>query len=393
MDEFGRLVALSDLDLNYAELKDTFSDIAELAIQITGAEVSLVNLIDAYTQWSVSGVGIDLDQMPREDSVCQYTIQGKDALEINDLSKDVRFRDKSYVAEDPHLKYYLGVPLEFEPGTNIGALCVLDPRPKKLSDKEFLMLKGLAKIAVHRFKLLKLSSDQNEKLHENRATIRRVAHDIRSPLSGVIGLCNMVLQDFETFQPNEVKEYLSLIHQGAESTLDLADHALRVQLEDETESRTESFTLEDLANSLETLFKPQALSKEVSLSISGRSEILEVPIPKNRILQIAGNLVSNAIKFTPPKGRVDVYLNVMLDGDKKVLDIQVHDTGKGMSPELIKSLNHDRTESTVGTSGETGYGFGLPLVKRMLGLMEGHLSVSSSPDTGSRFEVRIPCKI
>ena len=393
MDEFGRLVTLSDLDLDYSALKDTFSDIAELASMIAGTKISLINLVDAYTQWTVSSFGFGGTQMPREDSVCQYTIRGHDALEVKDLTKDPRFQDKFYVREDPNLRYYMGVPLEYEPGNNIGALCVMDSDIKELSEQQIQMLKGLARIAVSRFKLLKLAAEQAGQLNENKTTLRRIAHDIRSPLSGVIGLCDIILQDDASFSPGELLEYVRMINQGAKSTLELADSALRSQLEEETRGTVEGFNLEELARSIETLYQPQAISKEVQLVISGRSEAMTIPIPKNRILQIVGNLISNAIKFTPPKGKVQVYLNLVLEGDKKMLDIQVNDTGIGMSSELLQNLTLKRMESTAGTSGETGYGFGLPLVKRMVDLMEGQIQVTSAPNEGSHFDVRIPCKI
>lgn len=391
MDEFGRLVTLSDLDVDYSGLKDSFSDIAELASTIAGTKVSLINLVDAYTQWTVSSFGFDGTQMPREDSVCQYTIKSQEAFEVKDLSKDIRFQDKSYVREDPKLKYYMGVPIEYEPGYNIGALCVMDAETKELSEQQIQMLKGLARITVTRFKLLKLASEQACRLSENKTTLRRIAHDIRSPLSGVIGLCTMMLQDGASFQQEEIQEYVGMINQGAESTLELADKALRTQLEEETQGVAEGFNLEELARTIEKLYQPQAIVKEVHLEITGRSEAMNIPIPKNRILQIVGNLISNAIKFTPPKGKVLVYLNLVLEGGKKMLDIQVNDTGIGMSSELLQNLIVKRTESTAGTSGETGYGFGLPLVKRMVDLMEGHIRVTSAPNEGSRFDVRIPC--
>jgi len=68
-NEYERLIELTELDLDYSNLKGNLEDLTKLAARIAGTEISLVNLIDSYTQWSVANHGIELQQMPREDSV------------------------------------------------------------------------------------------------------------------------------------------------------------------------------------------------------------------------------------------------------------------------------------------------------------------------------------
>lgn len=72
--EMERLLALTDFDLDYSNLQENFKDLTKLAAKVSGTDISLVNLIDSYTQWTVSSHGLLLEQMPREESVCQYTI-------------------------------------------------------------------------------------------------------------------------------------------------------------------------------------------------------------------------------------------------------------------------------------------------------------------------------
>jgi hypothetical protein len=107
-NEFERLLALSEFDLDYTELDHTFSDLTALAAKVAGTDISLVNLIDSYTQWSASSFGINIKQVPREDSVCQYTIlsDNKKGFEVKDLSSDDRFKNLCYVTQTPSLKYY-----------------------------------------------------------------------------------------------------------------------------------------------------------------------------------------------------------------------------------------------------------------------------------------------
>jgi hypothetical protein len=70
----NRLMALSEFDLDYLDLEASFADLTKLAAKVAGTSISLINLIDSFTQWSAFSFGLDIKQMPREDSVCQYTI-------------------------------------------------------------------------------------------------------------------------------------------------------------------------------------------------------------------------------------------------------------------------------------------------------------------------------
>ncbi len=70
-NEMQRVIELSEFDLDYSSLQENFKDLAKLAAKVAGTNISLVNLIDSFTQWTVTNFGLDLEQMPREDSVCQ----------------------------------------------------------------------------------------------------------------------------------------------------------------------------------------------------------------------------------------------------------------------------------------------------------------------------------
>ena len=149
-NEMDRIIKLSDFDLDYAEMQESFKDLTKLAAKVAGTEISLINLIDTFTQWTVSNYGLPLDQMPREDSVCQYTIVSKEFFEVENLADDDRFKDKFYVVEPPKLRYYFGVPLQTEDGYNIGALCVLDKIGKEITAEKIELLKIIADEIVNR---------------------------------------------------------------------------------------------------------------------------------------------------------------------------------------------------------------------------------------------------
>jgi len=390
-NELERLLSLSELDLDYSGLSDNLKDLTHLAAKVAGTDISLVNLIDSYTQWSVANHGLDLAQMPRDESVCQYTIMGNDPFEVSDLSVDVRFKENSYVKNPLSLRYYFGVPLKGNDGRNLGALCVLDKKLKILNPEKMELLQIIANEVANRIRSYGAINILKQRLDQVNSSKRKVAHDIRGPLAGIIGLSEIVAEQGKNNSLDDILEFVSLIHKSSRSLLDLADEILTEEQEIRQIAASE-FNLSVFKEKLVQLYLPQAQSKSVLFSV-GINEIKgSIPFSKNKLLQIAGNLISNAIKFTPGHGSVGVELDLQVLQGRNVLSVTVKDTGLGMSPEVIYRIQRGDVSSTTGTSGEVGYGFGLPLVKHLIDSLHGTLEISSVPGAGTVFKVLLPQK-
>lgn len=393
LDEMERIMALSDFDLDYSDLSNNFKDLTKLAAKVAGTDISLINLIDSYTQWSVSSHGINLTQMPREDSVCQYTILQPEEFEVPDLSADERFKDKFYVSGEAQLRYYYGVPLRSE-GHHIGALCVLDTAQHMLSPEKVELLKIIADEIVDRLKTLKLINSLRSQVSDISETQRRVAHDIRGPLGGIIGLAQIISEQGDENTMEEIMEFINMIHQSGRSILDLADQILTVDKTQATahinEYDTHSYTLIILKDTLIKLYAPQAINKKIRFNVTITTDTETIPFSKNKLLQIIGNLISNAMKFTPAGGQVAVDLTLKLGTPDNTLHIGVEDTGIGMDQQQIDKILDGKGESTRGTGGEQGYGFGLALVKHLVDSQKGTLTITSQANKGTAIEVWLP---
>ncbi len=386
-NEMDRIISLSDFDLDYSDLQENFRDLAKLAAKVAGTDISLVNLIDSFTQWTVSEYGLPLQQMAREDSVCQYTIDAKEFFEVKDLSADDRFKDKFYVTEAPKLKYYFGVPLVTEDGYNLGALCVLDKIGKEISPEKVELLKIIASEIVDRLKAIKLIHELQHTVKEAKDSQRKVAHDIRGPLSGIIGLSQVINEMNDDTKLGDVQELVTLIHKGGNSILELADEILGGEKKKPTANQ---FILDDFQETLIKLYGPQALNKKIVLSVNVEPQSNAIPVSRNKLLQIAGNLISNAIKFTPNEGKVTVHLGLVPMNPGYDLHIIVSDTGAGIDQQKIDEIINGNATSTDGTGGEHGYGFGMALVKHLVEKLNGKLSLTSAIGKGSVFSVMIP---
>ena len=390
-NEIGRIIALADLELDYLNLDDTFKDLSKLAAKITGTPLSMVNIIDNYTVWTVSGYGFEVQQTPREESVCQYTILEKEEYAVNDLSENPNFKDADFVTGDAHFRFYHGVPIAT--GVyNLGALCVMDLKPRSLSAEKVEMLNIIAAEITNRLKTMHYIESLRNEVTEVKETQNKVVHDIRGPIAGIMGLADIIRQQGQDNELEEVLEFINLIYKGGKSVLELADDILTDAKKTKNNSNLTSANAELLAlkRRFEQLYTPQARSKNIELKIEIKGSDDDVEFPQNKLMQIAGNLISNAIKFTPRFGDVAVTLEVTGAETERSLKITVKDTGAGISPEQIALLLAENTESADGTDGEKGFGFGLALVKHLVKSLNGTFTIVSGENAGSQFEVVIP---
>jgi len=391
-NEMDRVMTLSEFDLDYGAHADSFKDLTKLAAKVAGTEMSLVNLIDSYTQWTISTHNMDLEQMPREESVCQYLLMSDDNMEVADLSADERFKDRPYVTGGPHLRYYYGIPLNVD-NHNIGALCVVDAHSSKtLNPEKVELLKIIAGEIVNRLKYIKVIDDLRNNLSEAKQTQKKVAHDIRGPLSGIIGLAQLIREQGDENQMDEILEFMNLIHRSGRSILELADEILSADKKDKKvpELKGNEFNQVVFKDKLEKLYVPQAMNKHITFTVNTSSASETIPFSKNKLLQITGNLISNAIKFTPNNGLVTVDLDLIEKRNENVLQIKVTDTGVGLDADGIATILRGNATSTNGTGGENGYGFGLALVKHLVESLNGTFNIFSVPGQGATFEVKLP---
>jgi len=389
-NEEDRVWALSEYDLDYSDISYLLKDLVELAAKAANTKVSLVNLIDTYTQWTVANFGLPLEQMNREDSVCQYVIVDDESVEVKSLSSDDRFKDKFYVVDDPNLEYYFGIPLATKEGYNLGALCVMDTTTKDLSPEVVELLKIVGKEVVNRLNTLKYIQNLKSKVNQVNENNKKVAHDIRGPLSGIIGLTQMAKEQGDNQNLDDVLEIMKLIHRAGNSLLDLATEILN---EEDKQARGVShgddFTLLSFKEKLEKLYAPQANKKQIELTLNIKVGQEQKAVSKNKLLQIAGNLITNAIKYTPNHGKIMVDLNIHTLASSQSLEMVVTDSGMGLSQIEINEILHGVKAPESETTAEKGFGFGLTLVKRLIEELNGTIEITSDHN-GSQFKVSLP---
>lgn len=171
-DEAARQRALEELRLLDTPAEQEFDDITLLASFICEAPIALISLVDKDRQWFKSRVGLDIPETPRNIAFCAHAILGNDIFEVSDAVLDPRFADNPVVTNDPHLRFYAGVPLRTLDQHNVGTLCVIDRKPRQLTEPQRAALKALGRQVMRLVELRKATRVQAGLRHRLEAAAR-----------------------------------------------------------------------------------------------------------------------------------------------------------------------------------------------------------------------------
>jgi len=146
--EAQRLQALRHYNILDTAAEPGFDALTRLASTICETPISLVSLVDADRQWFKSVQGLPVSETSRDVAFCAHAILDTELLEVPDVTSDARFHDNPLVLEDPHIRFYAGVPLIDPNGFGLGTLCVIDRQPRQLSPSQRQALADIAAAAI-----------------------------------------------------------------------------------------------------------------------------------------------------------------------------------------------------------------------------------------------------
>jgi len=236
------------------------------------------------------------------------------------------------------------------------------------------------------------SVNYSHKLEESNSTKDRffsiIAHDLKNPFNSVLGILEILREDYDDLDDDTRKEYLTVLG-GTSNRL----YRLLTNLLDWSRAQTNSIQFSPVRLNMSELVEEtlhvlvvQAKNKGLNLIFDFEKDVV-FTVDENMMSSVVRNLVNNAIKFTPKGGEVRVIMNKTEEG----LDITVQDTGVGMTQEVLNKLfKIEEKHSTVGTNNEVGTGLGLILCKEFVEKHKGTLVVSSVEEKGSEFFISIP---
>lgn len=152
-NEARRLKVLWQYEVLDTVPEEVFDDLVELASAVCDAPIALISLVDESRQWFKAKVGLSTNETSRDVSFCAHAIMQPGLFIVPDATKDQRFADNPLVIAEPRIRFYAGAPLVTPDGHALGTLCVLDQRPRELTEAQRKALQVLARLAVTQLEL------------------------------------------------------------------------------------------------------------------------------------------------------------------------------------------------------------------------------------------------
>lgn len=175
MNEQDRL-----LDLKAYKVLDTLpekelDDIIEIASAICDTPISLITLVDETRQWFKAKKGISILETPRADAFCEYALSNpQEVLVVDDPLTDYRFATNPLVLGNPNIRFYAGAPLESSNGNVMGTLCIIDIKPRTITESQKNALKLLAKKVMDILETKKLLAVQNNAIETSSKRLKEL---------------------------------------------------------------------------------------------------------------------------------------------------------------------------------------------------------------------------
>lgn len=387
-NEEARLYALEELGILDTDFEENYDALCQLAAEICETPIALISLLDRERQWFKSVVGLDVRETPREQAFCAHAILQERVFEIPDATKDHRFVDNPLVVNAPSIRFYAGKPLATSDGFVLGTLCTIDRVPRTLNahQKKALSILGdqvVAQIELRRAyrKLEQLNSDKDRFMSV-------IAHDLRSPFAGLVGLSGLLVETFPTLDTDKLFHSTKLLAQSIRDVATLTDNLLQWALLEQGEMQVHpaTFGVEELFETVITPLDQALRAKNLTLEKKCPPGLL-LRADRNMLSSGLRNLVSNAIKFSPA-GQTIALVAEEVAGK---VQLSVRDLGKGMEAATVQALNRGLNAAvTRGTKGEGGTGIGLVLAREFAVRNGGDLAFQSEPGKGTLATLTIP---
>ncbi len=215
-----------------------------------------------------------------------------------------------------------------------------------------------------------------------------IAHDLRSPFSGVAGLSELLIKNINNWEVSKVEKYLNVINTTANNTITLLDNLLNWAKSQtgQLSFNSKRIIFTDLIEEIIALTTTLAKSKNITLKYS-EVDVIEVFADEEMLKTVLRNLISNAIKFTRSGGQITIGAVTTKD----CVEFTISDNGIGMNEDMQSQIfDLSANTTTIGTANEKGSGLGLLLCKEFVERQNGKIWVESEEGKGSDFKFTLP---
>ena len=377
--------------------EEAFDRIARLASVILDTPIALVSLVDEGRQWFKAKIGLDATETSRDVAFCAHAILGTDVYVVNDAAKNDKFSDNPLVTGGPKIRFYAGAPITTTDGLSLGTICAIDNKPREPTPRQLALLKDLSALAVNELELRAAGREALQEVAERRqidqfktAFVSTVNHEIRTPLTSILGGLGLVNSGVLGEVPEGITEVLTIAERNSTLLLRLINDLLDSAKLDagQMEFHLQDVDLREVAHeSIENL-RDYFRERKVSVGFVEGDKVT-VFADKSRLSQVMNNLISNAVKFSPENGRVDIGISTHAE----TATVSVRDYGNGI-PEAIRGRMFQKFVQGhgAGKSENPGTGLGLNIAKAIVERHGGRIGFETMTGTGTRFYFDLPLR-
>jgi signal transduction histidine kinase/DNA-binding response OmpR family regulator len=243
--------------------------------------------------------------------------------------------------------------------------------------------------------LAKAVKDAEEASKAKSSFLAKMSHELRTPLNAIIGYSEIMKEDAEDDGDTRRAEDLDKVLNAARHLLGLINDVLDISKIEagKMELYLETFDLTKLINEVIATASPLVSKKGNALAVDCPADIGAMHADATKLRQMLLNLLSNASKFTE-KGTVTLKAVRHMEEDADYMELSVIDTGIGMTQEQLGRLFQAFSQADASTTSKYGgTGLGLAISKQFAQMMQGDITVTSTPGVGSTFTIRMPAKV
>lgn len=402
-----QLTTLRRIDAGLAEHLDVeyvLNMALESSMQLSGAEAGFISLFDDQNQLRLAAARGDYgDQSPdrclqEQRGIITRVVKNRKPELITNVNTD-----PDYLGHRPHIISQMAIPL-VSGESSIGALNLETSQPDTFNEDSFALVNLIAarigtaidNAGLHRqteaqLEQLQVLYDKVSQLEQLKTDMIRIAaHDLRTPLSAILGNAEMIAINLEKTEATEdLPNFISNIRDAVYRMRGITSDILSLERIEEA-AHTGVFVPFDLTALVQEIYQESsssALIENRQMQLTLPDEAITILGDAVQLREAINNLISNAIKYTPPDGTIDVHLNL----EESAALFEVKDNGFGIRKKqqgnLFKPFYRARTSETVDIEGT---GLGLHLVKNIVERHNGHTYFKSKHRKGSTFGFRLP---
>src|SRR5215813_73368 len=352
-----------------------------------------------YTFSSATREHFERLPMPSATDLFGPTLYGEGIVRVDDVKQDPRFGKNPPFNGMPSGHFpvtsYLAIPIVSRSGEVLGGLFFGHPEAGIFSERSERIVAGLAAQAVIAIDNARLyAAEQKARAEAEKANrlkddfLAIVSHELRTPLHAMLGWVQLLRRG--TLDANSAQQAIEVIERNVQGQRRIVEDILDVsriitgKLRIEVTQVDLTLVIEAAADSM----RPAAEAKRIALKTTLDPKANRVSGDAGRLQQVVWNLISNAIKFTPKEGLVQI----LTEHVNSQVEIKVIDTGPGVKPEFLPYVfdRFSQEDSSI-TRAQGGLGLGLSIVRHLVELHGGTVAAESRRDAhGAIFTVRLP---